>query len=144
MQSKTKIPSKVVTVGGVQVNIRLVPITVNPSQIKTSPNFCYVGDTRIFGTDEVPRKPATGFRIQVQWNNGSPWYGKKAPIFLTSATAFATHSGSDEPAAVLVTPGDNGKDILVRVTGGDAAGSFTWWGVYSRYGLGSSFSEGPI
>ena len=38
----------------------------------------------------------------------------------------------------------NNQDFLIKISGGDAAGSFTWWGVYSRYGLGSSFSEGPI
>jgi len=144
MQSKMKIPTKTITVNGVQVTIRLMPITVTPNQVKVSPNFCYIGENRIFGTDEAPRKPVTGFRIQVQWGKGNPWYGKKAPLFISASAAFAQHSKSDEPAAVLVTQGDNGQNLLISVSGGDAAGSFTWWGVYSRYGLGASFSEGPI
>jgi hypothetical protein len=144
VQSKIKLPTMTLNVGGSQVIVRLVPIPVNPSQVRYVNEKYLVGDVRLYGTDEVPRKPVTGFRVQVQWGNGAPWFGKKAPIFISAMPAFAQHSKSDEQAAVLITVGDNAKDLLITVGGGDAAGSFTWWGVYSRFGLGSSFSEGPI
>ena len=144
MQSKIKLPTMTLNVGGSQVIVRLVPMTVNPSQVRYVNDKYFVGDVRLFGTDEVPRKPVTGFRVQVQWGKGAPWYGKKAPVFISATAAFAQHSKSDEQASVLNTQVDSGPDLLIAVGGGDAAGSFTWWGVYSRYGLGSSFSEGPI
>ena len=144
MQSKIKLPTMTLNVGGSQVIVRLVPTSVNPSQVKYVNDKYFVGDLRLYGTDEVPRKPMTGFRVQIQWGKSAPWFGKKAPIFISSMAAFAQHSKSDEQAAVLITTGDNGQDLLIAVGGGDAAGSYTWWGVYSRYGLGSSFSEGPI
>ena len=144
MQSKMKVPTQTLTRNGVQVAIRLIPITVTPSQVRYVNDRYFVGDVRLHGTDEIPRKPLSGFRVQVQWGNSTPWFGKKAPIFLAQQRAFSQHSLSEEPASVLVVPGDNDKDFLIKISGGDAAGSFTWWGVYSRFGLGSSFSEGPI
>jgi hypothetical protein len=144
MQSKIKFPTMTLTRGGVQVAIRLIPITVTPSQVRYINDRYFVGDARLHGTDEIPRKPFSGFRVQVQWGKSAPWFGKKAPIFLAQHRAFSQHSLSEEPAAVLVVPGDNDKDFLIKISGGDAAGSFTWWGTYSRFGLGSTFSEGPI
>ncbi len=144
MQSKIKLPTMTLSVGASQVIVRLVPTTVVPSQVRYVNDKYFVGDVRLYGTDEVPRKPVTGFRVQVQWGKGAPWFGKKAPVFISATPAFAQHSKSDERAAVLITQGDSGPDLLIAVGGGDAAGSFTWWGVYSRFGLGSSFSEGPI
>ena len=144
MQSKIKLPTMTLTRGGVEVAIRLVSVTVNPKQVRSVNNRYFVGDARLHGTDEIPRKALSGFRVQVQWGKSAPWFGKKAPIFLSQNRAFSQHSLSEEPAAVLVVPGDNDQDFLITISGGDAAGSFTWWGVYSRFGLGSSFSEGPI
>ena len=75
--------------GGVEVAIRLVSVTVNQKQVRSVNNRYFVGDARLHGTDEIPRKPLSGFRVQVQWGKGTPWYGKKAPIFLAQQRAFS-------------------------------------------------------
>lgn len=134
---------KTVKVTGGPLTITVIPIVVQPNQVRETDGQYLVGDSKLLGTDNVLRKATPGIRLQFQWPKGKAGFGSKSPIFVHTPAQFGEHTQQDD-ANLFVFVSDNGKDILVNVQGGDAAASFSWWGVYTSLGFQSSFMEGPI
>ena len=84
MQSKIKLPTMTLTRGGVEVAIRLVSVTVNPKQVRSVNNRYFVGDARLHGTDEIPRKALSG--------SGYKFNGAKVPLGSERKLRFFFHS----------------------------------------------------